>query len=74
MACFGLVTVLPLLPLFSFPCFISRISVSICLLTEGLYLSAAFFADDFFTAVFVGDFFAVDFLAADFLIGFFVAM
>ena len=78
MACFGLVTFFPLRPLFSLPCFISRISVSTCLPAEGLYLRADFFAGAFFAAFFVEDFFAGDFfiafLVADFLLAFLVAM
>lgn len=53
MACLGLVTFLPLPPLLSLPSFISRISVSICLPTEGLYLRVVFFAGDFLAAFFV---------------------
>src|ERR1700712_3661859 len=54
-ACLGLVTFFPLRPLFSLPCFISRISRSTFLLAEGEYLRAPAL------------FFAADFLAGDFL-------
>ena len=52
-ACFGLVTFLPLRPLFSLPRFISRISVSTCLPALGEYLrpDEDFFEDDFFAVV-----------------------
>jgi hypothetical protein len=83
MACLGLVTFLPLRPLFRVPCFISRISVSTCLPAAGLYLrvdflaaffAGAFFAGAFFVAFFAGDFFGADFFAADFLVAFLVAI
>jgi hypothetical protein len=51
MACFLLVTILPLRPLFSFPCFIARISVSTFFPTDGEY-----FRVDFFVPVFFADF------------------
>ena len=54
MACFGLVTFLPLRPDFSFPFFISRISLSTFLPADGEYLRP----DDFF--------FELDFLEDDF--------
>jgi hypothetical protein len=57
MACFGLVTFLPLRPDFSLPCFMARISLSTSLPAEGEYLRP----DDFLAA----DFFEVDFLAAE---------
>lgn len=56
MACFRLVTFLPLRPDFSLPCFISRISVSTFLPEEGEYLRR----DDFL--------FEVDFLAEERLV------
>jgi hypothetical protein len=56
MACFGLVTFLPLRPDFSFPFFISRISISTFLPAEGEYLRP----DDFFEL----DFFLVAFFVA----------
>jgi len=55
MACFGLVTFLPLRPDFNLLCFISRISRSTFLPAEGEYLRL----EDFF--------FELDFLALDFL-------
>jgi hypothetical protein len=61
-ACFGLVTFFPLRPLFSLPCFISRISVSTFLLAEEEYLRVP---ARFFAAVFLaGDFFAATFFVA----------
>src|SRR3984957_19723087 len=74
-ACFRLVTFLPLRPLFNVPFFISRISVSTFLLAEGLYFrvklffaaffAGAFLADVFFVAVFLLDpFFAPTFFVA----------
>src|SRR5579875_2091451 len=73
MACFGLVTFLPLRPDFSLPCFISRISRSTALPAAGLYLrelddflDALFFPDDFFAEDLLADvFFAED---EDFLV------
>lgn len=44
-ACFGFVTFLPLRPDFSFPCFISRISLSTFLLADGEYLRPEDFFD-----------------------------
>ena len=67
MACFRLVTFLPLRPLFSLPAFISRISVSTFLPAEGEY----FRVDDFFAAFFVA-FFAVLFRVVLFFAAFFV--
>src|SRR5215472_9028565 len=66
-ACFRLVTFLPLRPLFSVPFFISLISRSTLLPALGLYfLPELFFAAFFvaFFADFLADFFAVDFFAA----------
>jgi hypothetical protein len=54
MACFGLVTFLPLRPDFSLPCFIACISLLTSWPAEGEYLRR----DDFFDA----DFFEADFL------------
>jgi hypothetical protein len=54
-ACFLLFTVLPLRPLFSFPCFIARISVSTLFPAAGEYFRADF--------AFPVDFFFVDFVA-----------
>ena len=65
-ACFRLVTFLPLRPLFSLPCFIAFISRSTSLPTDGLYLRDEL---DFFAPLFFKVVFFVDFLAA-----FFVAM
>jgi hypothetical protein len=48
MACFRLVTFLPLRPLLSLPVFISFISVSTFLLAAGEYLRADFFLADGF--------------------------
>ncbi len=50
MACFGLVTFLPLRPDLSLPCFISLISVSTFLPAEGEYFRPEdfFFDEDFF--------------------------
>ena len=69
-ACFGLVTFLPLRPLFSVPCFISLISVSTFLLADGLYfrVELLFFAGAFFVGVFFVAFFAVDFFVAFFVV------
>ena len=53
-ACFGFVTFLPLRPDFSLPCFISRISRSTSLPTDGEY----FRLEDFFAADFLADFLA----------------
>jgi hypothetical protein len=60
-ACFGLVTVFPLLPLFSLPSFIAFISRSTSLPADGLYLREEL------------DFFALLFFVEDFLTDFFVA-
>jgi hypothetical protein len=69
-ACFGLVTFLPLRPLFSLPRFISCISVSTFLLADGLYFRVElFFADVFLEELF----FAADFLLAAFFAGAFFA-
>src|ERR1700749_262338 len=66
-ACFRLVTFLPLRPDFSLPFFLSRISVSTFFPADGEYLRL----DDFFEA----DFLALDFLELDlFLAAFFVAI
>ena len=76
MACLGLVTFLPERPLFSFPFFISRISVSTCLPAAGPYWRVElFFAEDFFAEdFFAGAFFALVFFALDFFVAvFFVA-
>src|SRR5579863_8418381 len=62
MACFRLVTFLPLRPDFSLPCFIARISLSTSAPEEGEYLRP----DDFLEL----DFFAADF----FLVAFFVVI
>jgi hypothetical protein len=63
MACFGLRTVFPLRPLFSFPCFISFISVStyepaslyfrrlLAFFVLALFLAVLFVAVDFFRVV-----------------------
>ena len=67
-ACFRLVTFLPLRPLFNLPRFISCISRSTFLPAEGLYLRV-----DFFDAFFAGAFFT-DFFLAAFLAVFFVAI
>jgi hypothetical protein len=74
-ACFGLVTFLPLRPLFSLPCFIAFISVSTLLPAAGLY----FRVDPLFFALLflVADFFVPDFFAAVFFLPvelFFVAI
>ena len=84
-ACLRLVTFLPERPLFSFPRFISCISVSTFLPAEGEYLrvEVVFFeavlrAVVFFTVFFAADFFARffvdDFFAAVLRIAFLVAM
>jgi hypothetical protein len=67
-ACFGLVTFLPLLPEWSLPRFISCISVSTDFEAAGLYLRVLlFFEADFLAAVFLaGAFLAADFLLLDF--------
>jgi hypothetical protein len=54
-ACFGFVTVFPLRPLFSLPCFIAFISRSTSLLADGLYLREEL---AFFALLFFADFFA----------------
>jgi hypothetical protein len=66
-ACFGLVTFLPLRPDLSWPFFISLISVSTFLPAEGEYLRPDdFFAEDFFAEVFlVEDFLAEELLVED---------
>lgn len=58
-ACLGLVTFLPLRPLFSLPCFISFISRSTALLALGPYLrpELLFFADDFLLELFLAELF-----------------
>lgn len=63
MACFRLVTFLPLRPLFSFPRFISCISFFTCLPAAGLY----FLLEDFFAPFFELDFLVL-FFADDFLV------
>jgi hypothetical protein len=72
MACLRLFTFLPLRPLFSFPRFISCISVLTCSLAEGPYLRVDFlvdfFVEDFF-AVFFELFFAAFFVAIIRLLG-----
>jgi hypothetical protein len=78
-ACFRLVTFLPLRPLFKVPSFISCISVSTFLLADGLYFRAELFFDAvffvaFFTAFFVGAFFVADFFVAVFLLDAFFAV
>jgi len=73
MACFGLVTFLPL-PLLSLPCFMAFISRSTLLPAALPYfgLAVRFFAAVFLVAAFlVEDFFVVDFLVADFFVDFF---
>jgi hypothetical protein len=70
-ACFRLFTVLPLRPLFSLPCFISRISVSTLLPAESEYFRIDFFFDVLFFAVDLRideDFFAEDFFVEDFFL------
>jgi hypothetical protein len=66
-ACFGLVTFLPLRPDLSFPAFISRISVSTFLLAEGEYFLVEDFLELplFLPALFLE---AVDFFFAAFLV------
>lgn len=64
MACFRLVTFLPLRPLLSLPCFMAFISVSTSLLALGEYLRVDFFRDE--------DFFAGDRLLVDF-VGIFIS-
>jgi hypothetical protein len=59
MACFLFVTLLPLRPLFNFPCFIARISVSTLFPAAGEYLRG-----DLLLLV---DFFPVGFFPVDFL-------
>jgi hypothetical protein len=55
MACFLLVTFLPLRPLFNFPCFIARISLSTLFPAAGEYLRVDFFpVVDFFFVALVG--------------------
>ena len=54
-ACFRLVTFLPLRPLFSLPCFMAFISRSTSWLADGLYFRDEF---DFFELLFLVDFFA----------------
>src|SRR5208337_3178124 len=53
MACFLLVTFLPLRPLFNFPCFIARISVSTLFPAAGEYLRVDFLPVAFFFVVLV---------------------
>src|SRR6185503_4738016 len=80
-ACLGLVTFLPLRPLFSLPCFISFISRSTALLALGPYLrpELLFFADDFLVELFLLAllllelFFAALFLVVLFLLELFFA-
>src|ERR1700751_2717476 len=66
MACFRLVTFFPLRPDFSFPFFISRISVSTFFPADGEYLRRADFALDFFALDF---FLAAFFVAITILLG-----
>ena len=84
-ACFGFFTFLPLRPLFSFPCFISRISVSTFFREEGAYLREELFFDDDFlpdedflredNVLADEDFLAEDFfLLLDFFLAAFVAI
>jgi hypothetical protein len=75
-ACLGLVTFLPLRPLFSLPCFISFISRSTALLALGPYLrpELLFFADDFLLELFLLGLFLVElFLLALLLLELFFA-
>src|ERR1035437_8171636 len=65
MACFGFVTFLPLLPLFSLPCFIAFISRSTLLPAAGLYFRVECFFALFFAEVFFADFFAAFLVAMD---------
>jgi hypothetical protein len=67
-ACFLLVTFSPLRPLFSFPSFISCISVCTCLLAAAPYFLPADFLAPFLTAFFAGDFLAVDFFVLFFVV------
>jgi hypothetical protein len=64
MACFRLVTFLPLRPLFSLPCFIAFISRSTSLPADGLYSREGL---DFFELLFFAEDFFVDFFAAFFV-------
>src|SRR6201986_3350408 len=59
-ACFLLVTFLPLRPLFSLPCFIAFISRSTSLPADGLYFREEL---DFFELLFFAEDFLVDFFA-----------
>jgi hypothetical protein len=70
MACFGLVTFLPLRPDLRVPFFIALISVSTFLPAEGEYLRVDdFFDADFFFALL---FFALLFFAVDFLVAMYI--
>src|SRR5208337_401363 len=53
MACFLLVTFLPLRPLFNFPCFIARVSRSTLFPAAGEYLRVDFLPVDFFPVGFL---------------------
>ena len=79
-ACLGLVTFLPLLPLFSLPCFMAFISRSTLLPAAGEYLRVALFfaVADFLTVAFLaGAVLAESFLVAGeafFAVAFFVVV
>lgn len=73
-ACFGLVTFLPLRPDLNLPCFISRISVSTFFPADGEYLWFEDFLDELFFAVLRRVLLLFFALLDFFLVAFFVAI